>query len=65
MHDAYARGDHRTARALAQELSGGADLQAQRAAQAVLAQTQPDRIIEAFALLGLGVVAWLVYNYIL
>ena len=65
MQDAYARGDHRTARALAQGLSGRDDPEAQRAALEVLEQTQPDRIIEAFALLGLGVVAWLVYNYVL
>lgn len=65
MQAAYARGDHQAARALARTLLTSDDGEAQHAARNVLIQTEPDRIIEAVALLGLGLTAFLVYNYVL
>ncbi len=65
MHAAYARGDHKRARALARTLFASGNEQAQLAARQTLVKTEPDRIIEAVAVLGLGLVAWLVYNYVL
>ncbi len=65
MKSAYARGDHQRARSLAQALLASDEAEAQQAATDVLKKTEPDRIIEAFALLGLGVIAFLVYNYVL
>jgi hypothetical protein len=70
---AYAVGDHKTARAIAKRLlhgaaaerqSGGADELTERARQ-VLNETEPDPFLAVVGALGLGVMAWLVYNYVL
>ena len=97
MHDflerVYAAGDHRTARAVATQISAqsrgdiashdphrrlmGRDAQAQAAqvpapdpscvarAQAILTQTTPDFFLPGIGAAGLGLVTWLVYNYVL
>ena len=65
MQNAYAAGDHQAARKLAAQLLSEDDAEARTAATRVLRETEPDRFIEAVALVGLGVVAWLVYNYVL
>lgn len=65
LNSAYARGDHALARRLAKGLTASTDAaEASRAAQ-VLAQTEPDPFIYVVAIVGLGLVAYLVYNYIL
>jgi transposase len=71
MHDAieqaYERGDHRAARAhAAQVLAEATDAAACRErAAAILDYTSPDRFLALVGALGLGLVAWLVYNYVL
>lgn len=65
MQAAYARGDHQAARALARTLLTSDDAELPHQARNVLIQTEPDRIIDVVALLGLGLVAFLVYNYVL
>lgn len=62
---AYEAGDHRTARALAQQLvaeSHDAELAAR--ARAILAATTPDPFLTVIGVLGLGLTAWLVYNFV-
>lgn len=65
MEEAYARGDHLTARRLSRALAWSSEPSVKRRAEAVRAATEPDRMIEVLALVGLGVVGWLVYNYVL
>jgi hypothetical protein len=62
---AYAVGDQRTARALALALLAepGAPEQQARARQ-ILRYTSADPFLAWVGLLGLGLVAWLVYNYV-
>lgn len=77
---AYAAGDHRTARRLAHEIlqtsdaplagDGEREGAAARAscsarAQRVLAETTPDFFLPGIGAAGLGLVTWLVYNYML
>lgn len=64
LEQAYAIGDHRAARAIAQRLLSASDDPQQVArARAVLAGTAPDPFLAVVGALGLGLVAWLVYNY--
>ncbi|MDB4985181.1 MAG: hypothetical protein JWN04_359 [Myxococcaceae bacterium] len=74
LEQAYAAGDHRRARTIArrivQEASGAAvepGLDAERVARArdILVYTEPDFFLAWVGALGLGLVAWLVYNYLL
>jgi hypothetical protein len=61
LEQAYAAGDHRRARALARSrLESGRETE--RARQ-VLRETEIDWFLPAIAALGLGLTAWLVYNY--
>jgi hypothetical protein len=61
---AYAAGDHLRARALARSLLAEARGEAQHGrARAILAATEIDWFLPRVGLLGLGLVAWLVYNY--
>jgi hypothetical protein len=65
---AYALGDHGTASALAARIVSGqlvTDEACKERAQAILEQTKPDRFLSIIGALGLGLVAWLVYNYVL
>ena len=65
MDDAYARGDHRSARALAHAiLAESSDGDDAARARAILAYTTPDRFLSWLGALGLGLTAWLVYNYV-
>jgi hypothetical protein len=62
MERAYAAGNHARARELARgQLASGAD-EKQRA-ERVLTETEVDWFLPAVAALGLGLTAWLVYNY--
>ncbi len=66
---AYAIGDQRTARALARGILRGAgdergDLALEARAREVLMLTAPDPFLGLVGLLGLGLMAWLVYNYV-
>lgn len=72
MEDAYQRGDQRVARKLAREISAPAgpdhaadDATARESAEALLRRTQPDAFLLMVGTLGLGLTAWLVYNYVL
>ena len=66
LEQAYASGDHRAARVMAQRLVSASDDPEQVArARAVLAATAPDPFLAVVGALGLGLVAWLVYNYVL
>jgi len=73
MEQAYARGDHRTARAIATKIRAqgsttteGAEADAGRErAGAILALTSPDRFLSGIGVVGIGLVTWLVYNYVL
>lgn len=72
MHDAleraYAFGDHKTASTLAADIVAGnveSEPECRERAQAVLAQTRPDPFLALIGALGLGLTAWLVYNYVL
>jgi len=77
---AYALGDHRTASALAARIVSGelasslarggtarfdTDTACGERARVILEQTKPDRFLSIIGALGLGLVAWLVYNYVL
>lgn len=65
---AYAVGDHRTACALAARIVSGelaADDACRERARVILAETKPDPFLAIIGALGLGLVAWLVYNYVL
>jgi len=78
---AYAFGDHQTASTLAARIvssvagprarldAGEVAVESEPAcverAEAVLAQTRPDRFLSIIGALGLGLTAWLVYNYVL
>jgi hypothetical protein len=63
MQRAYALGDHHAARALARQALSANEADAQAAR--ILAHTEPDPFITWVALAGLGLTAWLVYNYAL
>lgn len=66
MERAYAAGDHATARAKAHELlARPTEAQALTRAQAVLRETSVDWFLTVVGTLGLGLTAWLVYNYVL
>ncbi|MEY4511698.1 MAG: hypothetical protein RLZZ450_3820 [Pseudomonadota bacterium] len=74
MHDAleraYALGDHHSASALAAGIVAGnvADESSPACverARAILEQTRPDPFLSIIGALGLGLTAWLVYNYVL
>ena len=66
LEQAYASGDHRTARAMAQRILGtSADPEQVARARALLAATAADPFLSLVGALGLGLVAWLVYNYVL
>jgi hypothetical protein len=69
MQHAYERGDHRRARELAKQIAAGERLpgedEAHASAEALLARTQPDAFLLVVGTLGLGLTAWLVYNYVL
>jgi hypothetical protein len=62
---AYAAGDHRVARAEASAIvrAGQADETRMARARKVLRDTEVDWFLPALGLVGLGVLAWLVYNY--
>jgi hypothetical protein len=60
---AYAAGDHRTARSLARTLRADPSPDTQARAQKVLRETDVDWFLPIVGLLGLGLTAWLVYNY--
>lgn len=63
MQQAYARGDLRSARALARQLQSH---EATRAEAEIMARrTEADPFLLLVGLLGLGVTLWLVYNYVL
>ena len=62
---AYTHGDHRAVRALARRiLESSTDAELLARARQLLAYTEPDRFLAWVALLGLGLVGWLVYNYV-
>lgn len=62
---AYQAGDHHTARALARRiLAQPAEPALTTRAREVLAQTEPDPFLSLVGALGLGLTAWLVYNYL-
>jgi uncharacterized protein (DUF2062 family) len=66
LEQAYAGGDHRSARVIARQLVSTSDDPEQVArAHAVLAATAADPFLAVVGALGLGLVAWLVYNYVL
>jgi hypothetical protein len=66
LEQAYASGDHRTARALATAiLRDATDPEQLTRARTILANTTPDPFLALVGALGLGLVAWLVYNYVL
>lgn len=80
MQHAEERGDRRAARALAREIlaantsdagSSDADVSAtpeagaRLSAEQLLQRTQPDAFLLVVGLLGLGLMVWLVYNYVL
>ncbi len=63
---AYAAGDQRAARALARRILAAApDAQLQARAREILVFTAPDPFLGVVGLLGAGLLAWLVYNYVL
>ena len=65
MDEAYARGDHRAARAMAHEILASASEGDDAArARTILVYTTPDRFLSWVGALGLGRTAWLVYNYV-
>ena len=65
MLGAYARGDHASARRSALRLSACASCPAQIAeARRLLRLTEPDGFLPVMGALGLGLVGWLVYNYV-
>ena len=62
---AYARGDHRLARAIAHAiLAAPNDPADAERARTILAYTTPDRFLSWVGTVGLGLTAWLVYNYV-
>lgn len=62
----YEAGDHRRARALAQALlQSGVEPELAERARRVLRATEPDPFLTLVGALGLGLFAWLVYNYVL
>lgn len=65
MDRAYALGDHQAARDTARGLLASTDAGVRGRAERVLTETEPDRFIEIIALVGLLLVAWLVYHYVL
>jgi hypothetical protein len=68
MEHAYQRGDHHLARAHAKSILSARDSQVaeeQAAAKAMLERTAPDAFLMVVGTLGLGLMVWLVYNYIL
>lgn len=66
MEQAYERGDQHTARQRARELSRvQAEPERLEAARAMLRRTDPDAFLMIVGALGLGVMVWLVYAYVL
>lgn len=62
----YEAGHHRRARALAQEiLQSDPEPELADRARRVLQATEPDPFLTLVGALGLGLLAWLVYNYVL
>ena len=63
----YSAGNHRAARALARDLlrkpEASEELRAR--AQRILQETEPDVFLTYVGAVGLGLMAWLVYNYVL
>ena len=63
---AYARGDHRLARTLARRaVSDSATGDRADRARFIIEATEPDLFLAWVGAAGLGLVAWLVYNYVL
>lgn len=61
----YARGDHLRARAIARALLAAPHVEADAIrARAILTYTSPDRFLSWMGAVGLGLTAWLVYNYV-
>lgn len=66
MHQAYERGDQETARARARELlETQPDPELLASASAILRRTEPDAFLMVIGVLGLGLMVWLVYVYVL
>lgn len=69
MEHAYQRGDHLSARSQARAVldqpSASVDSEQQSAARELLRRTEPDAFLMAVGALGLGLMVWLVYTYIL
>lgn len=69
MEQAYARGDQHAARLLARQLAEGprpsSEAELQAAARTMLQRTEPDAFLMVTGALGLGVVVWLIYVYVL
>jgi hypothetical protein len=66
MEQAYERGDQHSARQRAQELvAAEAEPELQSAGRAMLRRTEPDAFLMIVGALGLGVMVWLVYAYVL
>jgi hypothetical protein len=66
MHQAYERGDQHTARLRARELfAAEPEPELLASASALLRRTEPDAFLMLIGALGLGVMVWLVYAYVL
>lgn len=66
MEQAYERGDQHTARQRARELvAAQVEPALLGAARAMLRRTDPDAFLMIVGALGLGVMVWLVYAYVL
>jgi hypothetical protein len=66
MEQAYERGDQHSARQCAQELvAAQAEPELLAAGLAMLRRTEPDAFLMVVGALGLGVMVWLVYAYVL
>jgi hypothetical protein len=67
LEQAYLAGNHHAARRIARRIVQQGDAESAELARArrVLAETTPDLFLAWVGALGLGLVAWLVYNYVL
>jgi hypothetical protein len=66
MEQAYERGDQHSARQRAQELvAAQAEPELRAAGLDMLRRTEPDAFLMIVGALGLGVMVWLVYAYVL
>jgi hypothetical protein len=66
MEQAYVLGDHYLARSCARELLDAApEAEVRAAAERVLGRTEPDALLPVIGALGLGLLVWLVYAYVL